>query len=347
MRRGRTKGSASLLAALSLLAISAGLAAALADVARVEVVLARHRRIMAAGLAAADACLARILASLPAGWDFAGTLAGPDGIAGTPDDGSVVAPAGCTVSAHAAPGSVDPARVRMTLSATTPGGQRTLDAVGGRAVDPGAPALVWLVDAAPLAAIGGSITFDGIDPLAPTLPPWATLAAPADPSALDAWLAAQGARVGVAPATVAPLSVPAPPSSALATRVAAAGPLGAAAALVTAGVPPTALALVAGDLLVDVARSGAGLLLVDGVLDVRANLAYHGVIVATRGIRVAAGVQVDLGGTLWLGSPAGPGSPLVVDGTLALRRDVAAVAAADALLRLPRRAVLLGMRDVG
>jgi hypothetical protein len=347
MSRTNTEGAASLLAALSLLAISAALAAALADVARVEVVLARHRRVTAAGLAAADACLARILASLPVGWDFAGMLAGPDGISGTPDDGSVVAPPGCTVSAHAAPGPIDPARVRLTLSATTPGGQRTLDAVGGRAPEPGVPALIWLVDAAPLAAIGGAVTFDGTDPLAPTRPPWATLAAPGDPSALDAWLGGQGAHVGVTPATAVPSSVPAPPLSALAARVVAAGPLDAATALVTAGAPPTALALVTGDLVVDVPRSGAGLLLVDGVLDVRADLGYRGVVAATRGIRVASGAHVDVAGALWLGSPAGPGSPFVVDGAAVLRRDVAALTAADALLRLPRRAVLLGMRDVG
>jgi len=296
---------------------------------------------------AADACLARILAALPIGWDFAATLAGPDGVTGTPDDGAVVAPAGCTVSAHAAPGGVAAERVQLTLTATTSGGQRTLDAVGGRAHDPGAPALAWLADGTPLAPIGGALTFDGNDPLAPTLPPWASLAAPGDASALDAWLAAEGPRVGFAPATAAPLSVASPPLGALTTRVAAGGPVGAAAALVTAGVPVTALAFVAGDLVVDTPRGGAGLLLVDGLLDVRADLVYRGVVVATRGIRIAAGAHVDLGGALWLGSPPGGGSPLVLDGTLALRRDAAAVAAADTLLRLPRRAVLLGMRDVG
>ena len=347
-RRGtRTRGAASLLAALTLLAISSALAAALADAARVEVVLARHRRIMAAGLATADACLARVLSSVPVGWDFASTLAGVDGIAGTADDGIVVAPAGCSVSARAAPGASDPPRVRFTLSATTPGGQRTADAVGGRATDPGAPALIWLADAAALGSIGGTLTLDGTDPLAPTSPLWATVAAPGDPTALDAWVAAQGVRIGVGPATTAPIGVAAPPLAALAGRVTAAGPLAPGTALVTAGTPPTALAFVAGDLVVDVPRSGVGLLFVDGVLDVRADLAYRGVVVASRGIRVAAGAQLDLGGTLWLGSPASAGSPLVVDGTVRLRRDVAGVAAADSLLRLPRRAVLLGMRDVG
>jgi hypothetical protein len=130
-------------------------------------------------------------------------------------------------------------------------------------------------------------------------------------------------------------------------RAAAAGPVDAATALVAAGAPPTALALVAGDLVVDVPLSGVGLLVVDGVLDVRADLAYRGVVVASRGVRIAAGAHVDLAGALWLGAMAGPGSPLVVDGILGLRRDVAAVGAADILLRLPRRAVLLGMRDVG
>ena len=52
-------------------------------------------------------------------------------------------------------------------------------------------------------------------------------------------------------------------------------------------------------------------------------------------------------GALWLGAPGPPAVPVAVAGRLALRQSRAAIAAADGLLALPRRAVLRGVRDVG
>ena len=89
---------------------------------------------------------------------------------------------------------------------------------------------------------------------------------------------------------------------------------------------------------------GAGLLFVDGWLEVRGSLAFEGVVVVTGGLRVAPGATLAVDGGLWLGV----GSPtLTVEGVLVLHHDPAAIAAADAVLPLPRRAVVTGARDVG
>jgi len=112
MRRHRRSqhGGTALPAALVALVVAASFAAALADLARTEVILARYRQVAAAALAAADACLAAVVAAMPPGWDFDPLLAGPDGVTGTGDDGMLVAPAGCTATARRPPGAAGLAR---------------------------------------------------------------------------------------------------------------------------------------------------------------------------------------------------------------------------------------------
>src|SRR5206468_612226 len=105
-----TRGSTALPAALATLAVYAALGAAVAELARLEVVLAEQRRAASVALAACDACAAEVVAALPVGWDFTPLLAGPDGRTGTADDGALATPAGCTGSAGAAPGPADPPR---------------------------------------------------------------------------------------------------------------------------------------------------------------------------------------------------------------------------------------------
>jgi hypothetical protein len=97
------------------------------------------------------------------------------------------------------------------------------------------------------------------------------------------------------------------------------------------------------DLPLDGAWDGAGVLVVDGVLEVRGTLRFAGVVAATRGIAVRAGGSLAVAGAVW----AGGADPLAVAGTLDVRRDDAAVQAADAVLPLPRLPRLLGIRDVG
>jgi len=112
--RGAGERGAALAAALVALAVSAALVAGLTDAVRTEVILARERRSMVAALAAADACIAQHLATVPFGWDLDALLLGPDGAGGTPDDGTIVTPPGCTGSVARAPGPASPPRKGRT-----------------------------------------------------------------------------------------------------------------------------------------------------------------------------------------------------------------------------------------
>ena len=337
MRRyGRRYGGA-LVAALATLAFSAALVAALADLVRTELRLTSQRRLTSRLLRALDACVAEVVADVPADWDFAAVLAGADHSRGTADDGVLPAPPGCTARAQPAPGAAEPARVVVRTEARIGAARRSLDAVVRRTAEAGAGALVWLSEPPAAGPIAGVASLDGADPAAPL----ASLAAPGDPDTLDAWL--EGAGLDISPGTAAPLSAPPPPLTDLGARVlggAHAGP----EMLVSGGAPVASLIHVAGDLGVNDARRGAGLLYVDGLLEVRGALEFAGVVVATRGIHIAPGASLALDGSLWLGG----GAPtLSVEGLLAIRRAPGAVATADALLRLPRRAALASTRDLG
>ena len=339
------RGSTALPAALAALVVSTALSAAVAELARIEVILAEKRRAAALALAACDACVAEVLAAIPAGWDFGPLLAGPDGRIGTGDDGALAVPAGCTGSAGAAPGPANPPRALLHLEARAGGGRRALEALVGRAPAPGIPALVWL-GAAPGANVSGTVTLDGADADDPSAPDWSGLVAADDPEALDRWLADEGARVVSSARTQAALASPPPPLAALAARVRAAGPRG-GEALGTADAPPPSLAFVQGDLVVSDGRRGAGLLFVDGLLDIRGALDFTGLVIAAGGVRVAGAGRLAIRGALWVGAPPAGGPLLDVAGSLALSQQRAAMATADGLLTLPRRPVLLGVRDLG
>jgi hypothetical protein len=336
------RGAAALAAAVVALAVSAALVAAVAEVSRTELILTQHRQAAAAALAAADGCLAEVIAGVAPGWDFKDLLAGPDGVAGNADDGALATPAGCTGGAVPAPGvGTTGTRVLARIEASAGGGQRGLEAVLARAAVPGPSALLWFATLPPAAAIRGSVLLDGVD-AAPDAPRWMAFAAPDDPEALDAWAAAVGAALSATPGTLPATAAAPPPLPALAVRVLAA-PHGGAETLVPAGAPTPTLAYVAGDLAVDAALRGAGLLFVDGLLDIRGGLDFTGVVVASGGVRIASGASLTVAGAVWTGAP----STFEIDGAVALRADTAAVATADALVPLPRRPVVLGQRDLG
>ena len=111
--------------------------------------------------------------------------------------------------------------------------------------------------------------------------------------------------------------------------------------LVSAGTPPLALTLISGDLAIDSAASGRGLLFVNGLLDIAGTFEFSGVVVASAGIRVASGARLEIAGAVWLGN----GATLTIDGDAQVAADGAALDDADGLLGLPRRAVVSGMRD--
>jgi hypothetical protein len=334
------RGGAVLSAAVLALAVGAVLAAAVADTVRTEVRLAQLRRAAADALAATDACVARVLADLPAGWEFDALVHGSDGVAGTADDGAVPAPADCAAVAGGARG---PARVVLTVGARSGRGRRTLDAAVGRAAAPGLPALLWLAAAPPPDAVEGLLRLDGADESDPDAD-WAALAAPADPLGLDAWRAGVGARLETTPRTAPPLYAPAPPLAELALRLRAAGPIG-AEALLAVGPPAPSLVYVEGDLVVSGARVGAGLLFVGGTLDIQGRLDFTGLVIASGGLGVADGGTLTVEGAAWIGEPGGPGATLAIAGTASLRQGRAALDVVDRMLPLPRRAVLLGLRD--
>ena len=87
MSHRRHQQGVALPAALIVVAVAGAVSAAVATLARTELVLARNREAATRALAAADACLASITVGLPAGWDFDGPMAGDDGLPGTADDG--------------------------------------------------------------------------------------------------------------------------------------------------------------------------------------------------------------------------------------------------------------------
>jgi hypothetical protein len=335
-------GAAALPAAVAALAVSTVLSAAVADLVRTEIAIARWRLATAAALTETDACLAAAVWSLPPGWDFAAALAGPDGVDGTADDGMLATRPSCSANARSAPGSTEPPRLLLRVEGRRLAGRRLLEAVVGRAPAPGVPALLWLGASPAPGTVSGSLVLDGTDPEDAEAPPLAALAAPAEAEALDAWVAAE-AGVTAAPGTGPPLAAHPPPLGALAERARAAGAVG-PAALAMDGLPPFSLALVDGDIVVAGLRRGAGLLFVDGTLDISGALDFAGLVVASRGVRIRPGGTLQVHGALWLGD-ADPA--LMVEGTMRLRQSRAALEAADRLLRLPRTTVVLGQQDLG
>ena len=322
-----------LVAAVVALLVALVLGAAVADLARTELTISRHRRATASALAALDACAATVAARLPLGWSFDATLVGVDGVHGTSDDGQLPTPAGCTGLAAAAPGPTTPPRLPATLEAEHAGGRRRAEVVFERAATPGPPALVWLADAGRAGWVSGLLAFNG----------WASIAAPADPSILDTWLLAQGTTVTSTAGTEPPIWAPGPP---LADVVAAAGSAPwVPPSIGLSGGPPPALTLTFSPtgLILTTDRWGAGALVVDGRLDVRAGFTFRGLIVATGGIRVDPAADLELDGALWLG--ADNPDALAIQGIARLRAQASALRDAAALLSLPHRAMIGAARD--
>jgi hypothetical protein len=212
-------------AALLTLLVASTIGTTMAELARLEVVLARQRKATTAALAAVDACVEDAVASLPAGWEFTDVVAGSDGIAGTADDGILALASDCTGAADAAPGAASAARLLLEVEAVQGRGRRRLEAVAERQTEPGAPSLLWVTDGDNLGSVTGTLTLNGIDAGNAGTPP-SMLAAPTMPEALDAWIAAQGSAVVATGGTRAPIWAVPPPLTALVARAAAAGAVG-------------------------------------------------------------------------------------------------------------------------
>jgi hypothetical protein len=332
--RSRERGAVAIATALVVILVATLLGAAVADVARIELVLSQTRRTLGRGLAAAEACLARVTAALPAGWDQASAIAGADGIAGTTDDGVLVAPSGC--SASLLPGPLGSVRAYLDVAATVPGGGRRLRAIVAPSPDP-MPAVVWTTGSTPLGTVGGRLRIDGVDAARPDLAPLPGFATPDDPALVDAWLAANPG-VSTVGATRRAAWAPGPPVQAIASRLLGSGAI---PTFTPTTVPsPPALHFVAGDTGISTPGMGAGILYVDGRLDIMADFAFSGIVAARGGVQVASGVRVQIDGGMWLGLPA-----FDVGGDVTVRHDRAALDAAGALFPLPRPAVIAGLLD--
>ena len=337
----RERGFAAV-AALLVLLIASTIAGAMAELARFEAVLAHQRGATTAALAAVDACVEDAVAVVPAGWTFTEVLLGADATAGTADDGVLPLAAGCTGMGRAAPGGVAPPRFLLEVEATHGGGRRRLQAVVRRHAEPGVPALLW-VEAASIGRVTGSLALDGADPSRPLAPPRSTVAAAEDPAALDTWIAGQGGAIAVSPGTTAAMWAMPPPLAVLAARATSAGASSPAVTLVATPPATLALTLSAGDLSITDARFGAGVLIVDGVLRIAAPFAFTGIVAAPGGLQIDAPGIATVQGAVWL-TTTGPDA-LVVEGGMSVVASAAALEAADALLPLPRRAVLASVLD--
>jgi hypothetical protein len=93
--------------------------------------------------------------------------------------------------------------------------------------------------------------------------------------------------------------------------------------------------------------AGAGILFIDGALDIRGTFDFTGLVVASSGVRVESGASLTVSGALWIGVPPAPYPVLLVRGDAAVSLDRVALDAADRLLQLPRRPKPLGLRDPG
>ena len=79
------------------------------------------------------------------------------------------------------------------------------------------------------------------------------------------------------------------------------------------------------------------------MLDIEAPFAFAGVVAATRGLQVGAAGIASVRGAVWLGT--GALDALAIEGSASIVASAAALETADALLPLPRRAVLASVLD--
>ena len=296
----------------------------------------------------------RVAADLPAGYAFDTILLGPDGIGGTGDDGTVpdaLPDAGCGVTMDDAtapdqtPGSVASDRVRLRATCLGPrNASRTIEITLARARDPFVPGALYLdrptIDASAPVVLAGGDHAPG-DPAGQSTGPGHPVAAaagagldmgiPLPPPVTDG----SGGPVAVEPA-------PRMDDEAFSARMLAADvPL-------LADLSPTSLTAPVVHLPTDArltsAAAGSGLLVVDGTLSIAAPFEFTGVVIVGGGLDIAPTGSVSVRGWLWVRG-AGARVAVAAAGPLTVRFAADAVANADALVPLPRRAVPIGERE--
>lgn len=335
-----------LVASILILALLAAVTAATLWLTRSELWVAGHARSFLQARYTAEAGAWHALAALAPGTSYADLVAGTGGLADPAQPGPLPFPGGgfvafpgppfgYAVTVHALGGE----RVRLRSTATAVrGARRAVDAIVGRDLAPYAPAALVVLagDVALAPALAGLAPEAGgvaIDAALPAGGKQAIVAAATGAAADAAWssLAAGATLTGATPrARARPFDVVAfaragglaeQPPTVLGAALGATG--SPAAALIGAGSAPGlvghGVALVAGDVQIDGTIDWRGALYVAGALRIGAGACRIAGMVWARSISFATGC--------------------------ALRFDPAALAEAEAALRLPRRPTLLALDD--
>jgi hypothetical protein len=353
--RGAPRGTA-LVAAIALVALMLALATAALLMAKSDLELFRNLRDGIATYYRTRGAVVEAVAALSAGYDFDSLLVGPDGAPETGDDGTLTgsstAPA-CVLRAADDEADPEPAayrdgnrRARVAAGCTGARGSRSdVEIVVGRDLEPFVPAALYLERAD--IDIAAPVLLDGADH-APGDPPGA--ASGQGPPVPDA----------ASPDLPAPLLLPALvtngrgersvldpaagiDSPAFSTRALALGPPLLDALPV--GQLPALFTHTAADAEAGTPARGSGLLLVGGDLQVDAAVDFSGVVVVGGRLRIGTGGALSVRGFLWVRGE-GRGPAIEARGPLTAVYSRNAVADADRVFALPRRAVPLAEREV-
>jgi len=360
------RGSA-LVAVMGLTALLLPLGAFVALQARMDLLMQRNLCAEIEAFYVAEAGLEHAVAEIQPGTSFDALLAGPDRLRGTPDDGGFPFSEGSPSPFPTLPLRYD-VRVAQRqdgwLDVTSSGNGRNgavkvVGAIVKRSPLPYTPAALYIEDDAAVDLGAADLMVSGNDhrgadaasvPSAapPVIPALATSRADAEPE-LRRLLAGSAARLvgaGESPSIVAtvPLDVQALVSAGAQNpaRIAVASTV-ATAVFGSADAPRIA---VADDLEVTEQLSGAGLLIVRGMLHVTGSLSFSGLVVALGGIICESSSSVYVTGALWRG--ASPDPRLYLAGHGAIAYSSAALTAADMAFPglLPHAVAVAGWQEV-
>jgi hypothetical protein len=366
----RNQRGAALVAALSLAMILLPLGALVVFQCRTDLLIEHNVRSEIEAFYVADAGLEHALAEIGPGLSFDPILVGPDGVAGTADDGIFPFDEGTPADfppplRYDVRASRSGQLLQLTSQATGAGGaSKIVAALVARAPTPFSPAALYTLGDPARLTLGPEFTVSGFDHRlgdAPTAPTGSTaaVAALSSPTA-DGIATLQQQLLGDTTARL--VGAGDTPSLATASsgldvrsfalsaatrpeRVAIAGgeldtplPLGTLAA--------PQLSVVAGDLTISGVASGCGVLIIEGTLHLGGTFDFTGLIIALGGLVADAQSTLRLAGAFWR-DPA-------VDERFDLQGSGSIVYSSDGLLTadhafpnwLPRAAIVAGWQEL-
>lgn len=324
--------------------------------ARSDLILFQNQRDGMVTSFRAHGAAVQVADGLAAGYGFDTFLVGPDGLPETGDDGTFSIPLlmpGCTVTIEddradptADPFSDGNSRIHVVARCSGPrGARRHVEAIIGREGKPFVPAALYLER--PDMEAAARVTVDGADHRYHDPPGAASgsagpVPAAASPALDEPWLLPSGVvdgrenQVSAVPAQEIDVQAFADRTLALGPPLSSSLPQGAVMAQ---------FAHARGDIRVASADAGSGLLLVDGQLEIEAPFEFAGVLIVGGTLRIADSGSLTVRGWLWV-QGNGPGLLISAAGPLTVLYSQDAVATADGIFSLPRRARLLTEREV-